>query len=207
MGTRGSYKMTATGGVGQDTYYYIEISSAITAGPTGISLAFRPVRLTGGFTSRSKLFKYNPFPLYFIAKMRDNATINDISIKEITGRTSRTVAPRLYFQPSTNTSITNASGKAVRGDAPPHFDSEDRLSAAEVDEQNQQIVREGAKTIDIVYVGANETKDFDLTRTFGSDRAVITPDNMNIEATLVTARRIDDNAAADVQASITYKEQ
>ena len=58
-----------------------------------------------------------------------------------------------------------------------------------------------------MYVGANETKDFDLTRTFGSDRAVITPDNMNIEATLVTARRIDDNAAADVQASITYKEQ
>ena len=207
VGTRGSYKMTATGGVGQDTYYYIEISSAITAGPTGISLAFRPVRLTGGFTSSSKLFKYNPFPLYFIAKMRDSATINDISIKEITGRTSRTVAPRLYFQPSTNTSITNASGKAVRGDAPPHFDSQDRLSSAEVDEQNQQIVREGSKTIDIVYVGANETKDFDLTRTFGSDRAVITPDNMNIEATLITARRIDDNAATDVQASITYKEQ
>ena len=83
-----------------------------------------------------------------------------------------------------------------------------RLSSALVDSQNEQKIRDGYKVIDTVYVGANTTKQIDMSPIFGADRAVITPDNNNIESTFLIAKRVDGiNDAVDMEATLTYKEQ
>ena len=134
--------------------------------------------------------------------------INSISVKETIGNFSRTISPRFFVAPSTNTTITDAGGNATRGDAPTHYQEKARLSSALVDEQNEQKIRDGYKVIDTVYVGANTTKQIDMSPIFGADRAVITPDNNNIESTFLIAKRVDGvNDAVDMEATLTYKEQ
>ena len=209
VGVVSTYYLNAPGG-GQDTYKYIEIGDKLSAtyGTTGISVALRPVRATGKLSGPTrKVYNYNPFPLYFIAKMMDSAVINNISVKETIGDFVRTVNPLLYVLPNTNTEISDAGGNAVRGDTPTHFEEVERLSSAEIDTQNEQKIRDGYRVIDTIYVGANETQEIDLTPVFGSDRAVITPDNQNAEATFILAKRIDSNAQSEIEASISFKEK
>ena len=137
----------------------------------------------------------------------DSAVINNISVKETIGDFVRTVNPLLYVLPNTNTEISDAGGNAVRGDTPTHFEEVERLSSAEIDTQNEQKIRDGYRVIDTIYVGANDTQEIDLTPVFGSDRAVITPDNQNAEATFILAKRIDSNAQSEIEASISFKEK
>ena len=212
VGEVNTYTQPGPGGT-TDTFNFIEISSALSstyaALSPNINLAFRPVRATGtGGINISKLFNYTPFPLYMIFKGMDQATINSISVKETIGNFSRTITPRFFVLPSTNTSITDAGGNATRGDAPTHFEESARLSSAEIDQQNEQKIRDGYKVIDTVYIGANTTKQIDLTPVFGADRVVITPDNNNIESTFLIAKRVDGvNDETDMEATITFKEQ
>ena len=212
VGETKTYTLPGPGGT-TDTYNFIEISSALSstyaALSPNINLAFRPVVATAtGGINVSKLFNYSPFPLYFIFKGMDKATVNSLSVKETIGDFSRTISPKLFVLPSTNTSITDGGGNAVRGDAPTHYEEKARLSSALIDEQNEQKIRDGYKVIDTVYVGANTTKQIDMTPIFGADRAVITPDNNNIESTFLIAKRVDGvNDAVDIEATITYKEQ
>ena len=59
-------------------------------------------------------------------------------------------------------------------------------------------------------IGANETKVVDMKKVFGVDRNVITPDNNNIEATFVLAKKLDgdeSNNTGNVQMSLNFKEQ
>ena len=212
VGETKTYTLPGPGGT-TDTYNFIEISSALSSTYAALSpqinLAFRPVVATAtGGISVSKLFNYVPFPLYFIFKGLDKAIVNSISIKETIGDFSRTISPKLFVLPSTNTSITDGGGNAVRGDAPTHYEEKSRLSSALVDIQNEQKIRDGYKVIDTVYIGANSTKQIDMSPIFGADRAVITPDNNNIESTFLIAKRVDGvNDAVDMEATITYKEQ
>ena len=54
----------------------------------------------------------------------------------------------------------------------------------------------------------NETKEVDMTRIFGADRNVITPENQNIEATFITVKEISSGkTSGEIQSSLNFKEQ
>ena len=46
-----------------------------------------------------------------------------------------------------------------------------------------------------------------MTKVFGVDRNVITPDNNNIEVTFITAKQIGTGSSKFVQSSLNFKEQ
>ena len=49
-----------------------------------------------------------------------------------------------------------------------------------------------------------------MTKVFGVDRNVITPDNLNLEATFLTAKKLDGdnvNNTGNIQLTLNYKEQ
>ena len=170
--------------------------------------------------TRNKLFNFNPFPLYFVCKLKDNAKINNISILQSIGPDQTTIAPPLFVPGvgdidnplgfATHMSITNANGQADVNSAPPtNFLEVDRLSSANVDIQNQQNLRVGiAKTNDIFYVGENTTKEVDLSRTFGYDRNVVTKNIFNTEATFIVAGLAKTtDSSGTIEVSLNFKEQ
>ena len=94
------------------------------------------------------------------------------------------------------------------GIPPTNFDSVSRLSSALVDVQNEQRLRQvGISTRDIIFIGENSTKEVDMSKTFGIDRNVITPDNQNIEATFFVGKKIDSGPSGTISISLNYKEQ
>jgi hypothetical protein len=48
-----------------------------------------------------------------------------------------------------------------------------------------------------------------MTKIFGVDRNVITPDNLNLEATFLVAKKLDGTSGStgNVQLTLNYKEQ
>ena len=171
------------------TYSYIKINDDIGQ-TSNITIMGRPVTLTANAINqtKSKLFKFNPFPLYLVGKLKDNSKINNISVKETIGEDQLTTSPLLAVSSSSVAFIDNASGNAdVTGLPPTNFKSVKRLSSSAVDTQNEQKLREiGTVTKDIFYLGANTTQEIDMSKIFGTDRNVITPDNLNLEATFIT---------------------
>ena len=200
----------STGSAGGEPFSYIKISGPITQ-TSNIVLMGRPVSLRakviGGV--KSKLFKYNPFPLYLVGKLMDRSKINNISIKETIGEIQTTTSPVLAVTNGSVGFVDNASGNADTTGLPPtNFQSVKRLSSSEVDIQNQQKLRvAGTVTKDIFYVGANTTKEVDMSKVFGVDRNVITPDNLNLEATFLTAKKLDSGSTGNVQLTLNFKEQ
>ena len=63
------------------SFSYIKISQEITES-NNFSLLLRPVTLTGSGVNSGKVFNYDPFPLYLVAKLKDNSQINNITVKE-----------------------------------------------------------------------------------------------------------------------------
>ena len=190
-----------------NVYNFIQIDQSLGSPGTDFSIDIRPIKVTAAQNPiRQKLFNFDPYPLYFFAKLSDNAAINNITIKETVGDFQRTITPKLYTL-GANIEITNAGGNAdVTGAAPTNFDEVTRLSSALVDVQNQQRLRPG-KTLDTIFLGANSTKEVDMSKVFGQDRNVITPDNNNIEATFLVAKKLDAGATGTIRASLNYKEQ
>ena len=195
----------------QTEYGYIEIDQSVTNTLTDFGIQLRPVKIsaTGG-PNRQKLFRFNPFPLYFFAKLGDNATIHNISIKETLGGFQRTIAPRLFKftdaiagGANTNIIVTNTNNEAT---PPTNFEGTDRLSSAQIDTQNEQVLRPTTK-IDTVYVGQDQSLEVDMSKIFGQDRNVITPDNNNIEATFLVAKKLDSKGGTTIEATMNYKEQ
>ena len=193
-------------------FSYIKISGDIgTSDPNNITVIGRPVTLTanalGGI--KSKLFKYSVFPLYLVGKLKDNSKINNISVKETIGETQTTTSPVLAVTNGSVGAIDNASGNADTTGLPPtNFVSVKRLSSSEVDTQNEQKLRPSI-TKDIFYIGKDSTKEVDMSKVFGVDRNVITPDNLNLEATFLTAKKLDGSSGdtGNVQLTLNYKEQ
>ena len=202
-------------GVSSVTYSYIQISQTLGNVGSDFSIAIRPVSVdAAGISGRgqsltgittTKLYNYNPFPLYLVAKLKDNAIINNISIKETIGDFQRTIAPKWYVTP--NIDITNANGNTDNsGSAPTNFKEITRLSSALIDNQNEQNLRPYVER-DTFYVGANETKVVDMKKIFGTDRRVVTPDITNTEATFVVSKKIGtDNNNGMIEASLNFKE-
>ena len=194
------------------SYSYIKISGVISTGQdSNITLMGRPVTLTGRrLPTKSKLFEFNPFPLYLVGKLMDNSQINNISIREVIGEDEITTSPVLAVPVSSSITIDNAGGDAdITGKPPTNFKSVKRLSSSAVDIQNEQKLRPSV-TKDIFYLGANTTEEVDMSKIFGIDRNVITPDNLNLEATFLTAKKIDGdntNNTGNIQLTLNYKEQ
>ena len=140
----------------------------------------------------------------------DNSKINNISVKETIGETQTTTSPVLAVTNGSVGAIDNASGNADTTGLPPtNFKSVKRLSSSAVDIQNQQKLRPSV-TKDIFYLGANTTQEIDMSKIFGVDRNVITPDNLNLEATFLTAKKLDgdsSNNTGSIQLTLNYKEQ
>jgi len=195
----------------QTEFGYIEITNSVTTTLTDFGIQIRPVRISAeGVSDKQKLFNFDPFPLYFFAKLSDNATIHNISIKETSGGFQRTIAPRLFkFADSvagganTNIILTNTNNEAT---PPTNFEEVTRLSSAVIDTQNEQSLRPTTK-LDTVYVGEDQTLEVDMSKIFGPDRNVITPDNQNIEATFLVAKKLDSSSGNTLEATLNYKEQ
>ena len=187
-------------------FSYIQISQTLSSPSSTFSIDIRPVKITAsGNPIRQQLFNFDPFPLYFFAKLGDNAKVNNISIKETSGGFQKTISPTL-FTFGANTVVTNASGQAdVTGIPPTNFTEVTRLSSALIDVQNEQKLRP-TTTLDTVYIGEDQTLEIDMSKIFGQDRNVITPDNNNIEATFLVAQRIP-SGSGEIEATMNYKEQ
>lgn len=186
-------------------YSYIQVSEPINSPTTNFNLLIRPVRASGGAINKTKIYNYNPFPLYVVAKLKDNAKINNITIKETIGDFQRTISPVWYVNEFS--SIDNAGGNAdVTGSAPTNFKEVSRLSSAIIDTQNEQKLRPFSVR-DNFYVGANTTKTVDMRKIFGVDRNVVTPDNNNTESTFIVAKKLDGSEPGIMEISLNYKEQ
>ena len=183
---------------------------------SGITIVGRTVQLRGGrlnsgggTTPKVKLFTYDVYPLYLVGKLMDNAEINNITITETSLNFKKTTSPQLYITktPNPEGAINTVSNKGLNDQTPPtNFVEVERLSSAIVDTQNRRPLRTTV-TKDIFYVGEDQTKEVDMTKIFGIDRNVITPDNNNIEATFITAKQLGSGSAKFVQGSLNFKEQ
>ena len=176
---------------------------------TGLTIVGRTVQCKGGRLNETKvkLFTYGVFPLYLVGKMMDNAKINNITITEKSLTFSKTTSPKLYVTQNSNGFIDVVSNNALNDQTPPtNFKEVERLSSASVDTQNQRPLRTSI-TKDIFYIGEDKTKEVDMTKIFGIDRNVITPDNQNVEATFFTAKQLGSGSAKFVQSSLNFKEQ
>jgi len=188
-------------------FSYIQISQTLGSVGSNFTILIRPVSITGTTISKQKLYNYNPWPLYLVAKLKDNAAINNISVKETIGDFQRTISPKWYV--SSNCTVTTADGNAdSTGAAPTNFQEIDRSSSALIDIQNDQTLRPYIER-DTLYVGAYSTKTINMRKVFGPDRSVITPDNNNVEATFILAKKIEEDTGptGTVEASINFKEQ
>ena len=188
-------------------FSYIQISQTLGSVGPNFTVLIRPVSITGNTISKQKLYNYNPWPLYVVAKLKDNAAINNITVKETIGDFQRTISPKWYV--SSNCTVTTADGNAdITGAAPTNFQEINRSSSALIDTQNDQKLRPYIER-DTLYVGANSTETINMRKIFGPDRSVITPDNNNTEATFIIAKKIDgvSGDTGTIEASINFKEQ
>ena len=142
-----------------------------------------------------------------VAKLQDNSQINNITVKETVGDFQRTITPKWYV--NNEASVKLYGGLTDNAGTPPtNFLEIDRLSSALIDTQNNSQLRP-SQTRDVLYIGANTTKSINMSKVFGQDRRVITPDNNNVEATFIVAKKID-GAPGDtgtIQSSLNFKEQ
>ena len=190
---------------------YIKISNTLgsISVNTVINLAIRRVNVSTEFSdqknNKTKLFKYDVFPLYPVIKLKDYGEINNISIKEKIGNTQVTVAPKFLVN---NCEVNLYGGLADNASTPPtNFQSVNNLSGAEFDNQNKSKIRDFVQK-DVFFVGRNQTTSIDMSKVFSQDKEVITSDNNNAEATFIIANEIDpDETEAVIQASVNFKEQ
>ena len=152
--------------------------------------------------------------------MSDKSNINNLTIKETSGDFVKTSSPKLFVSNVANNTASltwSGSGEVTLADnntsntasAPTNFKSLDRLSGSLVDNQNVQNIRTGVLR-DTFYVGKKDTQvseEIDMTKVFGVDRRVIAPDRNNIEATFLTAKKIDSGATGEIQVTLNSKEQ
>ena len=153
---------------------FIEISADITAAgipAANIVLVIRPLRLVSSVHDTTRIYNFNPYPLYFVAKLGDNAVINNISVKEEIGTFTRTISP--VFAVTPYVTVERYDNQAESDGSPPtNFEEVDRLSSALVDVQNTQQLRPSVLK-DVFYVGENDSKTVDMTGVFGPDRTCL----------------------------------
>ena len=192
-------------GAGNSIFSYIQVSPSLGSPGSNFTILIRPVNIAGtGNINKTKLYNYNPFPFYLVAKLKDYAQINNISVKETIGNFQRTISPQFYVNNKTSIELYGKTDNL--GTAPTNFKEITRASSALIDIQNDQELRPYIER-DTIYVGANSTETIDMKKIFGADRNVITPDNNNTGATFILAKKIDGGGIGKVEASLNFKEQ
>lgn len=191
---------------GIDRIFYAQLSQQLPGVSVGqsIQIALTPVRIFGKHVDKSKIMQFNPYPLYLVCRMRDNAIVNSISIKESIGDTTVSSTPK-WIRDENTVIYPEINNLAVDDLAPLNFVSKQRLDSASVDNQLEQQLRPFS-VVDSFYVGQNETKVVDLTNIYGADRKNITPDILNTEATFFIGTT-KEASAGTIQISLNTAEQ
>lgn len=197
--------------------YIIEISDELDSSISVTSIRF--LNITGRYINKTRAFNWNVYPLYIVMGLRDNARINNITIDEEDeiGKFTHTPvwltdleSPIEVIQRSINertnptTGLFEQGGSVEQGVPPANFKENERLDSAQVDSQLQQPLRPG-EVRSSIFIGGNETVEFDLGHVFGADRYVITPGLTNTRATFISAKSLE--GGGEVQISIVNKEQ
>jgi hypothetical protein len=198
--------------------FYIDVNGPLV-GVTKI--AIKIVSIQGRFISKSKTFTWNVHPLYVVIGMRDGSQVNNITLDEYDDVTKFSYSPNWIKSSNCKIKIINSnSGAAERvnsstglfeapglsfpGNPPTNFVESFRLDSAQVDTQLQQPLRPGEVRTS-VFLGENETAEFDLRHVFGQDRYTVTPGLLNAKATFITAKAL--NESGEVQINLQSKEQ
>jgi hypothetical protein len=193
-----------TGGISR-AYATVSDFPAGFSNGSAVTAEITPVRIEASRVNRTKVFKFNPYPLYFFVKMRDNSAINSISVSEIAGKSRSSHSPNWIISDASVMETDDSGGRATTGLAPTNFVSDDRLDSARIDVQCAQQLRPLTFN-DAFYVGKNETKIFDLSNIYNFDREVIVPDLFNTEATFFVAEPTTE-PSADIQITLNTSEQ
>jgi hypothetical protein len=203
----------------QEIKYYIDLTGGLTT-TAQIKFYVKSVTITGRYVRRSRVFPWQVFPLYVVIGMRDFAQINNVTLEEFDEISKFSHTPTWLKSADCNietinsgipveginsqTGLYQAGGFSNSGNPSTNFVSVNRLDSAQVDSQLQQPLRPG-EIRSSFYIGDNETLEVDLTHVFGQDRYVITPGELNANATFFNTKSIAENS--EVQISINTKEQ
>lgn len=193
-----------TGGISRAYATVSEFPTGFSDGST-VTFELTPILLTATRVNELKVFRFNPYPLYLFVKMRDNSSINSVSIAERVGNSRSSSAPSWIISESSEMLTDDSGGRAVPGTAPTNFVAQDRLDAGTVDNQNGQRLRPLTYK-DTFYIGQNETKNYDLSNIYNFDREVIVPDIFNIEATFFVAEPTTA-ASGEIRMTLNTAEQ
>lgn len=198
--------------------YVIEVNNADLVNVDRI--VFRVVRIFGSIVNKTRVFGvFNIFPLYVVIGLSDYAQVNNITIEEYDNISKFSYSPT-WLKSDNSTVVVNDSGNdtesfssdgffnsggnSIEGFPPTNFLEIDRLSSILTDKQLQQPLRRGAVR-STVFLGENETRQFNLDYLFGQDRYLITPGLYNTKATFFTAKAL--NEPAKTQITLNVKEQ
>jgi hypothetical protein len=203
----------------QQLKYYIELTGSLSTS-SQIKLYIKAITIAGRYIKQSKVFTWEVFPLHVVVGMRDFARINNVTLEEFDEVSKFSHTPSWLSSSDCNIEIINSGipdegingqtglyqtgGFSNQGNPPANFVGVNRLDSAQVDSQLQQPLRPG-EIRSSFYIGDNETLEVDLTHVFGQDRYVITPGELNANATFFNVKSLSENS--EVQLSINTKEQ
>lgn len=169
------------------------------------------------FSTPFEVFRFDVFPLYLFVAMRSNARINNIIVEEFSTTSKSTFTPNFVgtkqgvlgefsnINIATNGAV-GADPLTAQGTSPTNFQSYDRLSGVNYDTSTQNPIADGEKIYSF-YVGSNESVSFDLSNLFNLDRAYLSTGLYNNNALYFKAVSLIENQGANVQMTITSKEQ
>jgi len=159
------------------------------------------------------VYRFNIQPLYLFVAMKSNARINNIIVEEITS-TERTSHVPNFIGDTNQTGFGDTSNITIEKDvltspnlSPSNFIPKDGLSGIKFDINTSNPVADEKEKLYSFYVGQNEAVKFGLQDIFDIDRAYLTSGLYNNEALYFNAVPVGDNASADVQMTLTVKEQ
>ena len=145
--------------------------------------------------------------------MKSNARINNIIVEEITS-TERTSHVPNFIGVTGDTGFTDTSNISIVKDSlvsptlsPSNFIPQPGLSGVKFDVNTSNPIADQRDVLYSFYVGQNEAVKFGLSNIFEIDRAYLTSGLFNNEALYFNAVPVEDNTSADVQMTLTVKEQ
>ena len=188
--------------------YYIEVDG--NPGEANFIMNLSPIRIKDRSTngaeekqnSATRLFSYQPKPLYVVVFLRDGAKVNNCTITETINDTIRAFCPNWIV----NDGVTVvASGTSQQGVPAATYLETERLASASVDTQNTQPLRPG-RLKDTLFVSPLSNNTIELKSVYGPDRTTITPGLLNTTATFVTGRSMINNDVNIVSVSVNTRE-
>jgi hypothetical protein len=153
--------------------------------------------------SKTRIFSFQPKPLYVTVWLRDGARMNNVTITEFINGTTRAFCPDWITNDGVDVVF---SGSAQSGVPAANYLEKERLASTSVDTQNTNPLRPG-QLKDTLYVSPLNNNTLALDSIYGPDRTTISPGLLNTTATFVTARSMLNNDLNLVSVSLTTKEE